>query len=142
MKTLFIISLFVFPFVAEANCLHAPPLEAKIKMVSCEEKTAGEIFIYGTLIEVAETERPVYESLKFPFPKTGANYRFYKGLSPFKRNWLWQLKPRDADYCDSLTPGTVINGLITRPCCDANYVWCDPKKSVEFMIDEHKGPTF
>ena len=121
------------PTLSEARCLLTPSYKATVKILECRETKAGEVYIYGEIASIEGED----ETSK---PSKGKRYRFYKGLSLLVRNGMGKLKNREATFCEENKVESVIDAILSTPCCDANYVWCDGE--VNYLIDEHLAPTF
>ncbi len=125
------------PNTSVARCVESASYLATVKVNKCKEDSPGEIFIKGELLSAFKWSRA--GELLSP-PVKGQVYLFYKGLSPLVRDWKGALQKRKIGYCKEIRGDSILQGILSRPCCDAGYAWC--KRAVDFLIDESEGPTF
>jgi hypothetical protein len=117
--------------LALARCVHTNSFKATIKVSKCEEQEPGKIFIEGELTEVLGINSK-FSDVK-PVPSKGKRYLFYKGLSRLVPTLNGGYKSRDIGYCREKRKQVSLKGVISYPCCDASYAFCE--RPVDFLID-------
>jgi hypothetical protein len=103
-----------------------------VKVNECDEEDPGSIFIEGELLSVSKMDTMAAE-LGSP-PAKGQRYLFYKSLPPLVRDAKGAWQKRKLGYCREKKANSVLTGVLSRPCCDANYAFC--KRPVDFLIAE------
>lgn len=131
-----LISLLVIAWgtcdVALARCVHTSSFNATIMASKCEEQEPGKIYIEGELNEVSSINSK-FSGVR-PVPAKGKRYLFYKGLSRLIPAPGGRYKSREIGYCREKGMQVSLRGVISYPCCDANYAFCE--RPVDFLIDE------
>ena len=117
---------------ALARCVHTNSFKATIKVDKCEEKEPGKIFIEGELTEVLRINSNFLDVK--PVPSKGKRYLYYKGLPRLVPALSGAYKSREIGYCRDKEKYASLKGVISYPCCDANYAFCE--RPVDFIIDE------
>ncbi len=124
--------IFGMSNVSSAKCLPSASYLAAVKVNECDEEDPGNIFIQGELLSVSKRDAMPAE-LGSP-PIKGQRYLFYKFLSPLVRDNKGALQKRKFGYCKETKTNSILKGILSRPCCDANYAFC--KRPVDFLIAE------
>ncbi|MCG3204584.1 MAG: hypothetical protein KCHDKBKB_01299 [Elusimicrobia bacterium] len=117
---------------ALAECLPSASYIAAVKVIQCEEDEPGEVFISGEIRNVIKMKGTVPELQSVP--AKGQQFLFYKFFPPLVRDHTGKLQKRTRGYCKSMKHGAILKGIISRPCCDANYAFC--KRPVDFLLNE------
>jgi hypothetical protein len=97
-----------------------------------KNKSPARFFIEDELTEVLGINLKISDVR--PVPSKGKRYLFYKGLSRLLPTLNGGYKSRGIGYCREERKQVSLKGVISYPCCDASYAFCE--RPVDFLIDE------
>jgi hypothetical protein len=115
---------------ASARCLESPSYAGSVRVLACEEAGPAAIFIQAELTEVSALNRKIPETLTTP--KKGDKLLVFISQPPLIRGPSGNLQPRKPSHCKGYARNTTITGTLIRPCCDANYAFC--QRPVDFIM--------